>query len=256
MAASVVAINTKPATYHVGCLKDAPKTDCNYPTSWTIIQSPETVSSTGKYIASTSEETTSYDIIVTQSYECSPKSSTELASCTMSAGMSGSLDGGKYELSTSSKATYTTEPFSNSYYQLTVTGGLSKLTTTQATTTSGGAVAGLAGAFITALLWLLLQWLLCCDDSRYPFRLVAETGFLTFTLVFGRSLNRVGVQIERSDHMIQRKFQFKIRQPTRETTRPFYYVPSAKKSALFKRDEILDRLNRYSSSLNFPVSVL
>ncbi|KAJ5388945.1 uncharacterized protein N7496_000013 [Penicillium cataractarum] len=149
-AASLVAINTKAATYHVGCLKDAPKTDCDYPESWTIIQGPETVSFTGKYIATTSDKTTSYDITVTQSYECSLKSSTESASCTMSAGMSGSLDGGKYESSTSSKATYTTAPISNSYYQLTVTGGLSKLTTAQTTTTTGGAVAGPAGAMITA----------------------------------------------------------------------------------------------------------
>jgi hypothetical protein len=149
-AASLVGINTKAATYHVGCLKDAPKTDCDYPTSWTIIQGPETVSFTGKYIASTSDKTTSYDITVTQSYECSLKSSTESASCTMSAGMSGSVDGGKYESSTSSKATYTTAPISNSYYQLTVTGGLSSLTATQASTTTGGAAVGPAGAIITA----------------------------------------------------------------------------------------------------------
>lgn len=149
-AASLVSFNTKAATYHVGCLKDAPKTDCDYPTSWTIIQGPETVSFTGKYIASTSDKTTSYEITVTESYECSLKSSTESASCTMSAGMSGTLNGGKYESSTSSKATYTTAPISNSYYQLTVTGGLSSLTTAQATTTTGGAAVGPAGALITA----------------------------------------------------------------------------------------------------------
>ncbi|CAI7633906.1 unnamed protein product [Penicillium glandicola] len=148
-AASLVAYNTKAATYHVGCVDGAPKTDCNYPASWTIIQGPET--------------TSSYDITVTQSYECSLKSSTESASCTMSAGMSGSLDGGKYESSTSSKATYTTAPISNSYYQLTVTAGLSSISTAEATTTSGttvettstststgGAAAGPVGALITA----------------------------------------------------------------------------------------------------------
>lgn len=149
-AASLAGVNTEAATYHVGCLKDAPKTDCNYPTSWTIIQGPETVNFAGKYIASTSDKTTSYDITVTQSYECSLKSSTESASCTMSAGMSGSVDGGKYASSTSSKATYATAPISNSYYQLTVTGGLSSLTTPQASKTAGVAAAGPARALITA----------------------------------------------------------------------------------------------------------
>lgn len=149
-AASVVAVNTEAATYHVGCLKDAPKTDCNYPTSWTIIQGPETVSFTGEYIASTSDKSTSYDITVTQSYECSLKSSTESASCTMSVGMSGSLDGGTYASSTSSKATYTTAPISNSYYQLTVTGGLSSLTAPEATKTTGNAAVAPTGALITA----------------------------------------------------------------------------------------------------------
>ncbi|CAG8903417.1 unnamed protein product [Penicillium egyptiacum] len=151
-AASLVTHNTAAATYHVSCLKDAPKTDCNYPTPWTIVQGPETVSFTGKYIASTSDKSTSYDITLTQSYECSLKASTESASCTMSVGMSGSVDGGKYESSTSSKATYTTAPMSNSYYQLTVTAGLptgSSSTSVETTQSTGGAP-GPAGALITA----------------------------------------------------------------------------------------------------------
>ncbi|CAG7964423.1 unnamed protein product [Penicillium nalgiovense] len=149
-AASLVTYNTAAATYHVSCLKDAPKTDCNYPTPWTIVQGPETVSFTGQYIASTSGESTSYDITVTQSYECSLKASTESASCTMSVSKSGSLGGAKYESSTSTKATYTTAPISNSYYQLTVTAGLptSSSTDVQTTQSTGGA-AGPA-ALITA----------------------------------------------------------------------------------------------------------
>ena len=165
-AASLVAYNTKAATYHVGCVKGAPKTDCNYPASWTIIQGPETVSVTGQYIASTSGKSTSYDLTLTQSYECSLKASTESASCTMSLGMNGSLDGGKYESSSTSKATYTTAPISNSYYQLTVTAGLDSITlttpsatqttagttstTSVETTQSTGGAAGHAGALITA----------------------------------------------------------------------------------------------------------
>ncbi|OKL56222.1 hypothetical protein UA08_08470 [Talaromyces atroroseus] len=150
-AASLAHINTAAATYHVGCVKDAPKTDCDYPSSWTIIQGPETVSVTGVYIASTSDKTTSYDITVTQSYECSLKSSTESASCTMSAGMSGSMDGGTYASSTSSKATYTTAPIANSYYQLTVTAGLSSFTGPDATKAPGAAATGPAGSMITAV---------------------------------------------------------------------------------------------------------
>lgn len=148
-AASLASVNTDAATYHVGCVKDAPKTDCDYPSSWTIIQGPETVSLTGVYIASTSGESTSYDITVTQSYHCSLKSSTMSASCTMSVSMSGSLDGAKYESSTSSAATYTTAPMS-SYYQLTVTAGLSSLTAPEATKTAGAAAAGPADSLITA----------------------------------------------------------------------------------------------------------
>lgn len=148
-AASVAGINAEATTYHVGCVKGAAKTDCNFPTSWTIIQGPETVSVTGKYIASSSDKSTSYDFTVTESYECSLKSSTESASCTMSAGVSGTYNGGKYDVTTTSSATYTTAPITKSYYKLTVTGGLSSLTAPEATKT-GAAAAGPAGAFITA----------------------------------------------------------------------------------------------------------
>jgi hypothetical protein len=148
-AASVAGINAEATTYHVGCLKDAPKSDCNYPASWTIVQGAETVSMTGQYIASTSDKTQSYDITITQSYECSLKSSTESASCTMSVGMGGSLDGGKYESSTTSHATYTTAPIDGSYYQLTVTGGVNSFTAPEATKTPGAAAAGPAAAFVT-----------------------------------------------------------------------------------------------------------
>jgi len=147
-AASVAGINAEATTYHVGCVKGAPKTDCDFPSSWTIIQGPETVSVTGKYIASTSDKSTSYDFTVTQSYDCSLKSSTESASCTMSAGMSGTFQGGKYESSTSTKATYTTAPIDSSYYRLTVTAGLSSFTAPEATKTAGAA--GHKGALITA----------------------------------------------------------------------------------------------------------
>lgn len=161
-AASLVAINTDAATYHVGCVKGAPKTDCNYPHSWTIVQGPETVSFSGVYIASTSDKSSSYEITVTESYECSLQSSTLSASCTMSIGESGSFDGGKTAYSTTTSATYSSAPMASSYYQLTVTAGLKSITEFEATYTSaatttaststqtGAAATGPAGALITA----------------------------------------------------------------------------------------------------------
>ncbi|RAO65107.1 uncharacterized protein BHQ10_001119 [Talaromyces amestolkiae] len=150
-AASLAAVNAEAATYHVGCVNDAPKTDCDYPSSWTIVQGPATVSVTAVYIASTSGKVTSYDLTVTESYECSLKSSTQSASCTMSVSISGSIEGSKWSSSTSTSATYATAPISDSYDQLTVTAGLSSLTAPEATKT-GGAVAatGVVGSMITA----------------------------------------------------------------------------------------------------------
>jgi hypothetical protein len=146
--ASVAGINAAATTYNVGCLKDAPKTDCNIKNSWTIIQGPSTVSVTGVYTASTSGKETSYDITVTQSYECKIRSRTESASCTMSVGMTGSVGGATIASSTSSSATYS--PATSSYYELAVTAGVDKFTAPEATKTPGAAAAGPAGALITA----------------------------------------------------------------------------------------------------------
>ncbi|KAG2002755.1 hypothetical protein GB937_009520 [Aspergillus fischeri] len=146
--ASVAGINAAATTYNLGCLKDAPKTDCNIKNSWTIIQGPETVSVTGVYTASTSGKETSYDVTVTQSYECKIRSRTESASCTMSVGMTGSVGGATIASSTSSSATYS--PATSSYYELVVTAGVDKFTAPEATKTPGVAAAGPAGALITA----------------------------------------------------------------------------------------------------------
>ncbi|KAH2009724.1 hypothetical protein KXV45_008194 [Aspergillus fumigatus] len=146
--ASVAGINAAATTYHLGCLKDAPKTDCNIKNSWTIIQGPETVSATGVYTASTSGKETSYDITVTESYECKIRSRTESASCTMSVGMTGSVGGAAITSSTSTSATYS--PATSSYYELVVTAGVDKFTVPEATKTPGVAAAGPAGALITA----------------------------------------------------------------------------------------------------------
>ncbi|KAJ5640488.1 hypothetical protein N7528_000113 [Penicillium herquei] len=149
IVASLAGLKSSTATYHIGCAKGAAKTDCNIPNSWTAIQGPDTVSLTAKYIASTSGDSTSYDYTVTESYECSLHSYTGSASCTMSAAFTGSGANAEVSYSTSTGATYSTLPTEEYYYDLTVTAGLKSLTEPAATAT-GAAVAGPAGAIVTA----------------------------------------------------------------------------------------------------------
>lgn len=149
-AASVAGINADATTYHVGCVKDAPKTLCNYPTSWTIIQGPETVNFNARYIASSSGKSTSYDFTITETYECSLKAWTESASCSMSVSIGGSQQGGTYASSSEATTTYTTAPQSDMYYKLTVTGGLDSFTAPEATKTADLAAGGPARSLITA----------------------------------------------------------------------------------------------------------
>ncbi|KAJ5885027.1 hypothetical protein N7495_009537 [Penicillium taxi] len=143
-AASLASLNTKAATYHVGCSKDAPKTDCNMKNSYTIIQGPETVNVDMIYTASTSNKESSYDLTVTESWDCSMKQSTLSLKCTMSIGVTGTQDGASYVSSTSTKKDYPTVTVATDYYQLTVTAGLASATQT------AGAAAGPAAALITA----------------------------------------------------------------------------------------------------------
>ncbi|CAG8200299.1 unnamed protein product [Penicillium salamii] len=148
-AASIAGINAEATTYHVGCLKDAPKSECNLVNSITIIQGTKTVNFDAKYIATKSGDD-GYDLTVTETYDCSLQSSTESASCTMSVSVGGSRDGGKTSSSSSTTATYTTAPITSRYFELAITGGLKSLTSPQATETPDAAAAGPAGAMITA----------------------------------------------------------------------------------------------------------
>ncbi|KAJ5730041.1 uncharacterized protein N7483_004549 [Penicillium malachiteum] len=109
----------------------------------------DTVSFSAKYVASTSGDSTSYDYTVTESYERSLHSFTGSASCTMSAGYTDSGAGADVDYSTSTKVSYSTAPTEDYYYALTVTAGLKSLTEPAATAT-GAAVAGPAGAIVTA----------------------------------------------------------------------------------------------------------
>ncbi|PWY90392.1 hypothetical protein BO94DRAFT_533881 [Aspergillus sclerotioniger CBS 115572] len=146
--ASIANLNAVKTTFEVGCLKDAPKTDCDMKKSYTIVQGPETVSVSQVYTASTSDAKSSYDLTLTRWYECSMKSYTEDVTCTMSVDMTGSADGATVASSTSAKSTYKTA--TSSFYSLVVTGGLKSLTAPAATETAGGAGAGPVAAMITA----------------------------------------------------------------------------------------------------------
>jgi hypothetical protein len=151
VAASVAGINAKATTYHVGCGKDTGKSDCYIPTSITIIQGPETVNYNAKFIASSSEKSSSWEVTFTESYECSLHSWYGSASCSMSMSATGSENGAKYATSNSGTTTYTTAPETELYYELTVTGGLESFTAPAATETPGAAAAGPAGSLITAV---------------------------------------------------------------------------------------------------------
>ncbi|KAA8643896.1 uncharacterized protein ATNIH1004_008092 [Aspergillus tanneri] len=118
---SIAGINAAATTHNVGCLKDAPKTDCNIKNSWTIIQGPETVSVAGVRTASTSGK----------------KRATISPSCTRTSARSGPAP---------SPATYL--PATSSYYELVFTAGVEKFTAPEATTPNAAAP-GPAGALIT-----------------------------------------------------------------------------------------------------------
>ncbi|KAJ5383030.1 hypothetical protein N7517_000941 [Penicillium concentricum] len=147
VAASVAGINAKATTYHVGCVEGVDKSVCDIPTSWTVTQGPETVNFAAQYVA-TSSGTDGYDVTVTETYDCSFKSWSESASCTMSVSMGGTLRGGSTASSSSTKAS--TSVATSSYYKLDVTGGVKSFTDPAATETPGAAAAGPAAAFVTA----------------------------------------------------------------------------------------------------------
>ena len=149
IAASVVNVKASTATYEIGCVKGADKSDCNFVKSATAIQGPDTASFSLEYIASTSKDKNSYELTATELWDCTLHSSTGSASCSLSAGYTGKVDGADQGYSTSTTTTYASAPMSDHYWALTVTAGLESYTKPAATET-GAAVAGPAGAMITA----------------------------------------------------------------------------------------------------------
>lgn len=149
IAASVVNVQASTATYEIGCAKGAAKSDCNFVKSATAIQGPDTASFSYEWIASSSTGRNSYELTATELWDCTLHSSTGSASCSMSAGFTGKVDGVEQAYSTSTTSTYASAPMSDHYWALTVTAGLESYTKPAATET-GAAVAGPAGAMITA----------------------------------------------------------------------------------------------------------
>ncbi|KAJ5088060.1 hypothetical protein N7456_011676 [Penicillium angulare] len=151
-AASIADVKSQTTTYHVGCQKGVPTGECSFPNSWTIIQGADTANFKAEYVATTSDKSSSWDVTITQTYDCSLHHSTESASCSMSASMSGSIDGEKSKSSTSTKMKYKSAPMgtsTGSYVALLVTAGLESTTNSKATETAAAAT-GKSGAMITA----------------------------------------------------------------------------------------------------------
>ncbi|KAJ5286990.1 hypothetical protein N7478_002676 [Penicillium angulare] len=151
-AASIADVKSQTTTYHVGCQKGVPTGECSFPNSWTIVQGADTANFKAEYVATTSDESSSWDVTITQTYDCSLHHSTESASCSMSASMSGTIDGEKSKSSTSTKMKYKSAPMgtsTGSYFALLVTAGLESTTNSKATETAAAA-SGKSGAMITA----------------------------------------------------------------------------------------------------------
>lgn len=146
MVASVIDVQSSVATYQVNCKEDTPKSDCYFATPATAIQGPNTGSYSMEWIAI--NEAQSYDITVTQTWDCSMHLSTGSASCNVGVALAGTSTGSGTAYTSTNTVTYSSAPFGDDWYSLTVTGGLEEYTKPAATET-GAAVAGPAGAMIT-----------------------------------------------------------------------------------------------------------
>ena len=129
--ASVAGINALATTYEIECESDAPKTDCEIATPWTMIQGPQTYSLVGEWTASGEGVNA---LTGTQDFDCTFAASTASPSCSFSVEVTGTMGG--VDTSTSTP-TSTSELPTESYtwYGLDVTGGTASFTATEATQT-------------------------------------------------------------------------------------------------------------------------
>ncbi|CAG8081945.1 unnamed protein product [Penicillium salamii] len=144
-AASVVGITSHLTTYEISCMTGAPKSRCDIDTPWTLIQGSTTFSFTGKYTAATTGRVGT--VTIDQEHKCSFTSTSQSASCSLEYEVTGSQSGTTYSTATSTSAS-NIPTSSVKYYKLPITAGVSKLTSAQTTSTTGGA-APTAKAIIT-----------------------------------------------------------------------------------------------------------
>jgi hypothetical protein len=137
-AASVAGINAVATTYEIGCLSDAPKSDCEIATPWTMIQGPSTYSLTGVYTASGSGSVNA--VTGTHNFDCTFAKATQSPSCSFSVKVTGTTAGVSYSTSTStSTKNLPTESYTS--YGIDVTAGTASFTASQATQTPNAGAA-------------------------------------------------------------------------------------------------------------------
>lgn len=136
-AGSVAGINARETTYHISCTKDAPKSLCQIDKPWTMIQAQESWSLAGVYTAWSSEKDA---VTATQDYSCTFKHWSESVSCALTVQATGTLNGGSWSSSTSTKISVASDKVTT--YGLLVTGGVESFTMPQATQTPGAAGVG------------------------------------------------------------------------------------------------------------------
>ncbi|KAJ5832503.1 hypothetical protein N7474_000814 [Penicillium riverlandense] len=145
-AASVAGINALYTTYHINCLDDAPKTDCQIDTPWTLIEGPGTYSVTGVYTGWSSGDGNA--VTATRLIDCTFTSSSLSASCSANYKATGTIEGLSYSTSTA-VSTSSIPTDSITYLAMYITAGAKSFTEPQATQTPGAAFAA-AKPLITA----------------------------------------------------------------------------------------------------------
>jgi hypothetical protein len=147
-AARVIGIDKYATTYEIGCMKGADKCAIHQPL--TMVQGSTTYSFSGQVTVTTGGATG----VATNVMECSFTHSSESASCSWSAAITGSAKGYTYSTSGSDSST-SIEPSSVHYSTLTVTDGIYAFTadataSASAVTVTATGAAGPAKPLITA----------------------------------------------------------------------------------------------------------
>ncbi|KAJ5728207.1 hypothetical protein N7493_004537 [Penicillium malachiteum] len=129
LGASIIGLNVDYTTYEVDCLSGAPTTDCSVNAPYTVVAGPTTLS----YSRSLPVEAYGATVAVTMDVACSFTHSTESAVCK-------ATEWASYEGQSSSTSTTMSYATNEVVYKpLTITAGLDKLSSPQATETPNAA---------------------------------------------------------------------------------------------------------------------